>query len=270
MNAPSKPRIKSRAFTLIELLVVIAIIAILASMLLPALSKAKQKGQMTACLNNMRQLGISTVMYIQNHAKYPGCGLAAGGYRYVWPYRLFQEMGTNRQVFWCPSAKRNSSWDTNQNKTLGAPAIGATGRDPYGVSNTALFSIGYNDWGAFPAFSDKGLGGDVDSAQYEIRESKVVRPVDMIMLGDSKPGDDFNKNVGSFDGNIDPTTPAEWPSNRHNKKTNLMFCDGHAESAVRNDVINPASDKWHRRWNNDYSTAGSWTVDKTLSNKNDP
>jgi prepilin-type N-terminal cleavage/methylation domain-containing protein/prepilin-type processing-associated H-X9-DG protein len=270
MNAPATPRIGRKGFTLIELLVVIAIIAILAGMLLPALAKAKQKAHMTACLNNMRQLGLATVMYLQNNGKYPGCGLASGGYRYVWPYRLFQEMGTNRQVFWCPAANKKASWDTNANKTLGAPAVVGTGKDPYGVSNSSLFSIGYNDWGAFPAFSDKGLGGDVDTSQYEVKESKVIQPVDMIMLGDSKPGDDANKNVGNFDGNIDPTTPSEWPSNRHNKKTVLMFCDGHAESAIRNDVINPKSEKWHRRWNNDYSMGGDWTVDKVLANKNDP
>ena len=232
------------AFTLIELLVVIAIIAILAALLLPALAKAKLKAKAVTCLNNQRQIGVATVMYTSDFHKYPGCLWMEGYMHYVWPIRLFTYMSGNRAAFWCPMSNPNSKWDTNANNSLGASA-----GVPYYVTPWSRFSYGYNDWGSYGAFTMFGLGGDVNDPKWEIRDSQVKKPADMIMLADSKVN-------GSFDGNVDPTNPEEWPSSRHQGRTVVMFCDGHSERAWRKDMINPAHDLWHRRWNNDFHTDG--------------
>ncbi len=70
---------KKNGFTLIELLVVIAIIAILAAMLLPALSKARDKARQSVCLNNLKQIGVSFFMYLQDYNNWIPFGYVQGG-----------------------------------------------------------------------------------------------------------------------------------------------------------------------------------------------
>jgi prepilin-type N-terminal cleavage/methylation domain-containing protein/prepilin-type processing-associated H-X9-DG protein len=252
-----------RGFTLIELLVVIAIIAILAALLLPALAKAKAKAKQTACLNNLRQVGIATIMYVGESKAYPGCYSVVPQPYAVWPVRLFSVMGTNRSVFWCPASRPDAAWNTSINHTLGATGPDNV-YDPYGITVGSRFSYAYVDWGLdIHHVPQLGLGGDINGGWYRgpVTESMVVRPVEMIMLGDARA---LENPAGAWPANIDPGQQDQWPSNRHNRRTDLMFADGHAQAAIRKDVIDPKSNNlWRARWNNDNQTHNeiTWTVD---------
>jgi prepilin-type N-terminal cleavage/methylation domain-containing protein/prepilin-type processing-associated H-X9-DG protein len=247
--------VKARGFTLIELLVVIAIIAILAAMLLPALAKSKVKAKQIACANNLHQIGLADAMYVQDFNQYTGSLSTDHGYYYVWAPRMLAYMGNNRKAFSCPAALPESAWDTNVNHTLGATGPDGT-YDPFGISERARFSLAINDWGlGIIAKPQLGLGGDINGGWYQgpVKESMVVRPADMIAIGDVPAFQ--NASLILFNANMDVTDVApghsECPANRHNYRTDLLFCDGHVESPRRNDVRDPNNNFWRSRWNND-------------------
>src|SRR5689334_10091449 len=103
----SSRRHPRRAFTLIELLVVIAIIAILASLLLPALSRSREKGKAAKCQSNLRQLVLAAVMFEEDSEVYPVGWLASGPpiwYHQLQPYLGRTETNAGGGVFICPSS----------------------------------------------------------------------------------------------------------------------------------------------------------------------
>jgi prepilin-type N-terminal cleavage/methylation domain-containing protein/prepilin-type processing-associated H-X9-DG protein len=214
-------------FTLIELLVVIAIIAILAAMLLPALAKAKEKGQRTSCLNNMRQVGLALIMYGEENTKLPPKTQAQ--FDFANPFApdtvlklLMPNLGVkpgapSPKVYNCPTLKPNT--------------------DPAYAPNTRS-SVGY-------------LGNAVALGR---KSTSIPKPASLIVLQEGwslsnhlwiQP-DPLNRTQPALDGII-PTRYREWHmfmgksdhvsfmtdrreqcSNVHTEGGNLVYADGHS------------------------------------------
>lgn len=271
LNASAIRSARRRAFTLIELLVVIAIIAILAAMLLPALSKAKTKAKQTGCINNLHQIGIALVMYADDSQQYPSC-YDPNKDLYVWPTRLLNLMGNNRNSFNCPSARIDSYWDTNSNPSLTTKLAENGKLDNLSITKSTRFSLGYNDWGLKNSSAPPmGLGADVGAGV--VKQSQIRMPSEMIALGDVRS----DATVVNFNANLDPVIDDaadnlasnghdQCPCNRHSFRVDLLFVDGHVENPRRNDVINPADLTWRARWNNDHDAhteVANWSMANT-------
>lgn len=116
-----------RAFTLIELLVVVAIIAILASLLLPVLARARDKGKTAKCQSNLRQLALAAMMYDEDHQVYPigwppsdllSLSMPPIWYRQLQPYLGKKTNESGGGVFICPSSLQKARPDEKRGNSL--------------------------------------------------------------------------------------------------------------------------------------------------------
>lgn len=272
LRSPVPPITRRRAaFTLIELLVVIAIIAILAAMLLPALSKAKQKGQQAYCINNTKELGLAMTIYVGDNSDTYAGAASANTYGFDvsdWIYwrgsnpgpipmlpgnipatidqsPLVKVLGTggSTNMFRCPmdlidTYRQNTSYDPDGPYY---PSYEFTSYNITGGANVGFTTI----------VDNKGAVGPVGKAYY-FKTSRVHNPSSKMMAVEPVAALNGIDNP-SYDtgwilqcGRWEPfgTTPPYSPpgnnflSLRHGKRSDSCFADGHTEAVTQNYATN--------------------------------
>ena len=158
-------------FTLIELLVVIAIIAILAAMLLPALSRAKEAGRRIACLNNLRQLSLAARLYVDdNTGRFPVRSGPTGPDR--WPSKFADAYAKNYKLLLCPTDIAGPQ----------VPKTDTTSPYPADASPRSYLINGINDW-----ISDQTGSTDfnvIEAYTTPLKENQILHPSDTLVLGE--------------------------------------------------------------------------------------
>lgn len=134
--------------TLVEMLVVIAVIAMLAALILPALSTGRERARMSYCANNLRGIGQALHLYTEEHdERYPPA--AAGGGLPTWDTQILPYMSDAVETFRCPSDNVRDSGSTNNCvRTYAANGVvsGAAGGYPFGSSSESPLRVGDLDY----------------------------------------------------------------------------------------------------------------------------
>lgn len=241
---PNKTRRKTAGFTLIELLVVIAIIAILAGMLLPALAKAKQKGQGIMCMNNTKQLMLAWKLYTDDNRDILPFAYAlegqpnAPGFRSAWSHGILDWAAGNRD-----------NWDVTNTIALGAiwPYTGPSQKiymcpadnnyvkpsaGPY--RNQAVQRIRSNSMNAWCGMNEGKATWFGNSPPWKmfLKVSDLGAPADTWVLVDEHP-DSINDGFFCVQMNPYPNLGAaelpDCPASYHNGACGFAFSDGHSE-----------------------------------------
>ncbi len=223
------------AFTLIELLVVIAIIAILASMLLPALSMAKESGRTAKCKSNMRQVTLGMLLYLDDSDDYyPWAGGVDRNQPPDWVWGGQDAADTNNRNLWKRPprsfghhAEAGSVFPYVTGQALIRPA---TGNNPDGYSNSfAIYqcpSTGIHGQALRVNYSMNGRvdGGDAgDFPPKGLKASQVFNPAGKFLVMQENPKSMHNASV-SVGGSVD-----DWDLRLHKGGLNNGYMDGHID-----------------------------------------
>lgn len=254
-----------RGFTLIELLVVLAIIAILASLLLPALSRAKARSQSAGCQHNLKQLGLALQMYVGDYEAYPFTLVSRDEskkgeppkafwlpwYECLYPYTV---MEWESALFRCPFYRGLTIPGLRLTPTIWQIESGSYGYNGFGYGERTPGPGGPRG----RLYLGLGVGPGNFTNSSAIKESNVRVPSDMIALGDSVwyfwKGRETRPRSGG--GTIIPWDASyevyyDLTREYHLTRPNFAFCDGHVESISR-EKLRERSDQMRRRWNNDH------------------